>query len=214
MEAQGQGSQGASIDTVQGGDTGDQRLFRFLRLVGIASFVASASYFVMASLVRKPALLVAGLATGAFVLAIVVACVLARAGKVDAPVRITSYSLLGVVIVVAPFVAFEYATLALTCAFAATVSIAFGEPRQARNVILAALATSMYALFFGLWWGHTTDVPDWARHSIVVFTVLVQVYLISYAMMQLRDRLTAMLGASKASSQRLEAGFANQRSDR
>lgn len=211
MEAQGEGSQGASIDTVQSGGPGDRRLFRFLRLIGVGAFLLSTSYFIVASLVRKPGLLVAGLATGGLVLAVVVACVQARAGKVDAPVRITSYSLLGVVIVVAPFVAFEYATFALTCAFAATIAIAFGEPRQARNVILAALATSLYALFFGLWWGHTTDLPEWARHSIVVFTVLVQVYLISYAMMQLRERLTAMLNASKASSRRLEAACARAR---
>lgn len=181
------------------------RLWRFLRLIAVAASLLSASYLVVAAVLSSGALYGASAIVAGLAAAVALAAKRARGGHVVTSALVTSYALLVAVVLVTPLVAFAYATLVLTCTFAATVAIAFVEPRHTRAVILASMAVALYTSLVGLWLGPRTTLPSWARDSLVVLTVLVHVYLISYAMLQLRDSLTGMLRARQRASAELES---------
>jgi signal transduction histidine kinase len=181
------------------------RLASFLRRIALAAAFLSASYVAVGLAVRAPGLCAASAAVAALSMALALASHRARRGHVDGPVEIASFGLLIAVVILTPMVAFAYATLTLTCAFAATVAIAFGAPQRSRPVILAAMVVALYAALLGSWLApQRSAVPLWAQEALVVLTIILHVHFISEAMMQLRDRLGGTIRAQRAAASNLE----------
>jgi PAS domain S-box-containing protein len=184
------------------------RLQQVLRRFLIGAVVADAAYLGVGILLGSVALLVTGVTTAALVVSVFFAWRLARAGRVESAALLVSYALLVSIAIVAPFVAFAYATLALACLLAVTLTMPFAAPGRTRAVILSAMTVALYVVLIGLWLGQRTTLPMWARDSLVLLTVLVVVYLVTHLMMQLRRRLTGMLHAERAASRELAEAHA------
>ncbi len=151
--------------------------------------VAAGVYFAVAVASGSAFVWWTGLVTSLYAVAVLVAMRFVHFGAIERPVLLVSYGLLVTVVLAAPAVAFAYPTLVVVALVALAMPLPFLPPRRIRRVAAATLAVVVYVLLVGVWREDMVPLPDWAHDVLVVSTLFVCVYVLTYLVVRVHDRM-------------------------